>query len=94
MIKKVPSREPGAWRIEVSPEHNRRDESFLVVMLAQSNSVDPQTALKELRSENNLVGVEINAPSRVLRLWFNRDNSNMLAEVIDNGSKSTYEITR
>jgi len=92
LAKKDPSREPGAWRIEVSPESNRHDDSFLVVMLSRSDPARSEIEINELSSENNPIGVEINGQSRALRLWFNSDNSRILAEIAEDGKISTHVI--
>ncbi|HTS20184.1 MAG TPA: VanZ family protein [Casimicrobiaceae bacterium] len=61
--------EAGAWRVEVSPPRDEKDDIFLVVLLPTSGSAMPvhRVTLLEL---GNRVGCEIVGPNRTTRWWF------------------------
>ena len=60
---------PGAWRIELMPENDAREDRFLVVMRPVTAPTETMPAVKLLEAER-AVGVEIAGPVRARRWWF------------------------
>ena len=81
--------EPGAWRIEISPENDATDALFLIVMLTSSASSAPEHQVR-LLEEADRMGCEIAGPKHTTRWWFNPGQNGLEVEVISAGG----EITR
>jgi VanZ family protein len=80
--------EPGAWRIEISPETDSADALFLVVMLPASRSSSPQHRVR-LLEEAGRIGCEITGPQRTTRWWFKTDANGFDIEIISPGKSNT-----
>jgi VanZ family protein len=63
--------EPGAWRIELTPEHAAKEDQFLVVLLPARLTQRPVHAVRPLRDATS-IGCEIAGPSRTTIWRFNR----------------------
>lgn len=67
---KSPARpEPGAWRIELSPETDAFEDQFLVVMVVGAYGATRPHRVNRLE-RGAQVGVEIAGPTRTSRWWF------------------------
>ena len=80
--------EPGAWRIEISPENNKAETLFLIVMLPTSRSSLPTHQIR-LLEETGRIGCEITGPKRTTRWWFRPGHNGLDIEVISPGKSST-----
>jgi len=63
--------EPGAWRLELSPEQDAQDDQFLVVLLPAAFGSVPAHTIRPLQ-RGDQVGVEVAGPTRTTRWWFRR----------------------
>ncbi len=83
--------EPGAWRIEVSPPRDAKDDLFLVVLLPAGKHfrTTPQVRLLE---SGTRVGCEIATPGRTTRWWFERDHNEAEIELLSPTDTHRYEI--
>ena len=84
--------EPGAWRIEVSPRRDAREDQFLVVMLPSlGGSKSPhQVRLLEAGAR---VGCEIVGPNRTTRWWFTPGRNGAEIEVVEGGRTRNLDAT-
>jgi hypothetical protein len=73
--------EPGAWRVEISPENDAMDTLFLVVMLPSSLTSSPTHQIRLLEEADRL-GCEIAGPKRTTRWWFSPGRNGLDIEVI------------
>jgi hypothetical protein len=73
--------EPGAWRVEISPENDAADTLFLVVMLPSSLTSSPAHQVR-LLEETDRLGCEITGPKRTTRWWFSPGRNGLDIEVI------------
>jgi len=73
--------EPGAWRVEVSPSHDARDDVFLVVLIP-TNGDKPTHQVKLLETDSSRIGCEVAGPTRITRWWFERSGQAAEVEVI------------
>jgi hypothetical protein len=80
--------EPGAWRIEISPENDATDALFLVVVLPSSQTSSPTHHIR-LLEETDRLGCEIVGPKRTTRWWFNPGRNGLDVEVISPGGEMT-----
>jgi len=84
--------EPGAWRIEISPENDAVDTLFLIVMLPSSLTSSPTHQVR-LVEEKDMLGCEIVGPKRTTRWWFSPGRKGLDVEVIHpSGDSSRYPI--
>ena len=84
--------EPGAWRIEISPENDAVDTLFLIVMLPSSLTSSPTHQVR-LLEEKDMLGCEIVGPKRTTRWWFSPGRKGLDVEVIHpSGESSRYPI--
>jgi hypothetical protein len=84
--------EPGAWRIEVSPPRDAREDQFLVVLLPSlAGSKSPhQVRLLEAGAR---VGCEIVGPNRTTRWWFTPGRNGAEIEVVEGGRTRSHDAT-
>jgi hypothetical protein len=80
--------EPGAWRIEISPENDRADAVFLIVMLPTNRSSLPTHQIR-LMEEAGRIGCEITGPKRTTRWWFSPGHKGFDVEIISPSRSST-----
>ncbi|HAJ91025.1 MAG TPA: heparinase [Gammaproteobacteria bacterium] len=84
--------EPGAWRIEISPENNTADTLFLIVMLPSSLDSSPAHQIRLLEDADR-VGCEIVGPKRTTRWWFNPGHNGFEVAVMSpDKSSTTYPV--
>lgn len=74
----APGPEPGAWRIELSPQREALSDRFLVVMLPAPLGDAPVHEISQFE-EGLRLGLEIKGPQRITRWLFDRERG--LAEV-------------
>ena len=83
--------EPGAWRIEVSPPRDARDDIFLVVLLPVAGSAHPVHRVQLLESGKR-VGCEIVGPNRTTRWWFEPGRNDAEIEVSSGSDAHRYRV--
>jgi len=83
--------EIGAWRIEVYPSVQKREQDFLTVLLPSSLTTESVDRVKRLE-DGNRVGCEIVGHGRTTRWWFVRGSNRVDVEVIENGHSRTYHV--
>lgn len=81
--------EPGAWRVEVSPPTDEREDAFLVVLLPTAAGVHPAHHVRLLESGKR-VACEIVGPKRTTRWWFNPGLNYVEIEVSAGGEQRRY----
>ena len=93
LIRKLgPGRgEPGAWRIEVTPPRDERDDLFLVVMLPTLGDKAPIHRVRRLEAEGR-VGCEIIGPRRTTRWWFEPGRQSAEVEVMAGTENRRYRL--
>jgi len=84
--------EPGAWRIEVSPARDAREDLFLVVMLPSRPGEKPPHRVRLLESGAQ-VGCEITGPKRTTRWRFTPGRNGAEIEVIRDGTSTILDAT-
>jgi hypothetical protein len=91
-MRKRKNTEPGAWRVEISPENDATDTLFLVVMLPSSLTSSPAHQVR-LLEETDRLGCEIAGPKRTTRWWFSPGRNGLDVEVISpSGASTTYPV--
>jgi VanZ family protein len=83
--------EPGAWRVEVSPAQEAREDHFLVVLLPSAVAEEPRHHVRLLESGDR-VGCEIVGPTRTTRWWFAPSRMSSLVEVSDAAGVREHDI--
>jgi hypothetical protein len=83
--------EPGAWRIEVSPPRDARQDVFLVVLLPRAGSAHPVYRVRLLESGKR-VGCEIVGPNRTTRWWFEPGRNDAEIEVLSGTDLHRYQV--
>jgi hypothetical protein len=83
--------EPGAWRIEVSPPRDAREDLFLVVLLPAAGGTHPVHRVQLLESGKR-VGCEIVGPNRTTRWWFEPGRSDAEIEVWSGPDAHHYQV--
>jgi VanZ family protein len=84
--------EPGAWRIEVSPPRDAREDQFLVVMLPSLAGSKSPHQVRRLEAGSR-VGCEIVGPNRTTRWWFTPDRNGVEIEVLEGGRARSHDAT-
>jgi hypothetical protein len=80
--------EPGAWRIEVSPAQDTKEDLFLVVLLPAALGAKPSPEVHYLESGNR-VGAQISTPARTTRWWFEKGRNTVQVDVVEAGGAIT-----
>jgi VanZ family protein len=83
--------EPGAWRIEVSPPRDARQDMFLVVLLPTAGAVHSVHRVRLLESGKR-VGCEIVGPIRTTRWWFEAGRNDAEVEVSSGSDAHSYVV--
>ena len=83
--------EPGAWRIEVSPPRDARQDIFLVVLLPAGAASRPSHRVRLLESGKR-VGCEIVGPSHTTRWWFEPGRNDAEIEVSSGSDAHRYTV--
>lgn len=93
LIRKLgPTRgEPGAWRIEVSPPRDERDDVFLVVMLPTLGDSAPPHRIRRLEDASR-IGCEIAGPRRTTRWWFERGRQSAEVEIVAGAERRRHRL--
>jgi VanZ family protein len=93
IVKKLgPNRsEPGAWRIEVSPPRDAREDRFLVVMLPSAFGTTPAHRVRLLESGDR-VGCEIAGPNRTTRWWFTPGRNGVQVQVTEGTRTTDHDV--
>ena len=87
---KIPSLEPGAWRVVLSPATPAREDRFLVVMTPSLRDDQKPFAVR-LLEDGDRYGCEIVGPKRTTRWWFDASHDGPLVEVIDATGNRTHD---
>ena len=83
--------EPGAWRVEILPPKDAKEDKFLVVLLpSTSNNVAPYK-IRRL-GNNGKLGCEIVGPKRITRWWFNTKDHSAQVEIFDGNIYKEYNL--
>jgi hypothetical protein len=72
--------DPGAWRVEVTPQYDAADHLFLVALIPSAGEQRPHK-VRLLESESR-VGCEITGPTRTTRWWFDRERNAAEVEIV------------
>jgi hypothetical protein len=83
--------EPGAWRIEVSPPRDTRQDIFLVVLLPTAAAAQPAHRVRLLESGGR-VGCEIVGRGRTTRWWFEPGGNDVEIEVSSGSDAHRYTV--
>ena len=83
--------EPGAWRIEVSPPRDEREDVFLVVLLPSVTGTQPTHRVRLLESGKR-VGCEIVGPTRTTRWWFEPGRNEAVVEIAGGPDSHRYQV--
>lgn len=83
--------EPGAWRLELIPARDAREDQFLVVMLPTAAAAAPAVRVTRIE-DGGRVGAEIAGPRRVTRWWFAPGQLGATVEVEDGGEKRVHVL--
>ena len=83
--------EPGAWRIEVSPPGDEREDMFLVVLMPIIGTSHPVPRVRLLESGKR-VGCEIVGFNRTTRWWFEQGHIEAEVEVSSGSEVHRYRI--
>jgi hypothetical protein len=84
--------EPGAWRVEVSPPRDAKDDVFLVVLLPSSERAVPVHRVT-LLERGNTVGCEIAGPNRTTRWWFEPGRNAASIDIVSGPDAHHYVVT-
>lgn len=84
--------EPGAWRIEVSPAQDAKEDVFLVVLLPVAANAHPAHKVRLLQSGER-VGCEIVGPNRTTRWWFEPGHNGAEIEVANASDGHRYQVS-
>lgn len=84
--------EPGAWRVEVSPPSDARDDVFLVVLLPGAASALPPHRVRLLES-NGRVGCEVAGPRRTTQWWFTPGKNGAEIKVVAGEPAQSFQVT-
>ena len=84
--------EPGAWRVEISPRRDAKDDLFLVVLLPSSERALPVHRVT-LLERGNSVGCEIAGPNRTTRWWFEPGRNAAAIEIVSGQDAHHYLVT-
>jgi VanZ family protein len=87
----APAPEPGAWRVELSPSQDARDDHFLVVLLPTAAGVTPEHRVRLLQ-DGNRVGCEVVGPKRTSRWWFDRSVNGPIVEILDTNGVRQQDV--
>lgn len=85
------SAEPGAWRIEVMPSEEAKEDLFLNVLLPTLGSQKPTHNVRLIDSGDH-PRCEVQGPTRTTRWRFNRGSNEVALEIQENGATRTYQI--
>lgn len=73
--------EPGAWRIELMPLRDAREDQFLVVMFPTAAGASPAASVRRIEADGR-IGAEIAGPERTTRWWFTPGQFGATVEVV------------
>ena len=83
--------EPGAWRVEVMPSVEAKEDLFLNVLLPSSGQQPPTHKIKLLESGDHPT-CEVQGPTRTTQWRFNRGGNDVEIKIQANGASRTYHI--
>jgi VanZ family protein len=84
--------EPGAWRVEVSPPRDQKEDMFLVVLVPSKVSAPPVHRVTLLEFGNR-VGCEIVGPNRTTRWWFEPGRNAAAIDIAAGADAHHYVVT-
>ncbi len=85
--------EPGAWRVEVMPSVEAKEDLFLNVLLPSSGRQQPAHKVKLLESGDNPT-CEVQGPTRTTQWRFNRGGNDVEIKIQANGTNRTNRTNR
>lgn len=83
--------EPGAWRLELMPPSEAKEDQFLVVMQPSLAGQKPRATVRRLE-EAGRVGAEIVGPQRTTRWWYRPGTQGVEVEVVQSGAQRKHAI--
>ncbi len=84
--------EPGAWRIEISPPRDAKEDLFLVVLLPSAGDARLVHRVRLLESGDR-VGCEIVGPNRTTRWWFEAGRNEAQIEIVSGSDTHHYVVS-
>jgi len=84
--------EAGAWRIEVSPARDAKDDLFLVVLLPSGGDARPAHRVRLLELGDR-VGCEIVGPNRTTRWWFEPGRNGAQIDIVSGPDAHHYLVS-
>ncbi|MGA7800158.1 MAG: DUF4962 domain-containing protein, partial [Gammaproteobacteria bacterium] len=90
--RRVGDTELGAWRIEVYPSDQQREQNFLTVLLPSLRDAGPPRYRVTRLQDGKRVGCEIAGPERTTRWWFVPGRNQVDVQVSGNGSTRSYHV--
>ena len=83
--------EPGAWRIELMPQRDAREDQFLVVMFPTAATAAPAASVRRIEADGR-VGAEISGPQRTTRWWFTPGQLGATVEVVEGATQRSHAL--
>ena len=83
--------EPGAWRVEVMPSVEAKEDLFLNVLLPSSGHQQPTHKVKLLESGDHPTA-EVQGPTRTTQWRFNRGGNDVEIKIQADGANRTYHV--
>jgi hypothetical protein len=90
---KKTTKEPGNWRIELSPSAKAQDDLFMVVLLPHKTSGQSPYQVR-LREEGSRIGCEVISLGKTTRWWFDSSHHGPLVEVTSSDGKRRVHDVR
>jgi glycopeptide antibiotics resistance protein len=90
---KKTTKEPGNWRVELSPSAKAQDGLFMVVLLPHKTSEQSPYQVR-LLEEDSRIGCEIVSPGKTIRWWFDSNHHGPLVEVTSSDGKHRVHDVR
>jgi len=84
--------EPGAWRVEISPPRDAKEDLFLVVLLPSAGDARPAHRVRLLESGSR-VGCEIIGANRTTRWWFEPGLNEAQIDIVSGSDTHHYMVS-
>jgi hypothetical protein len=83
--------EPGAWRIQVTPEYDALDDQFLIVLLPSKLGDAANRVVRRLQSGNR-IGCEVAGAERTTRWWFEPGREGVTIDLTDGTGTRSFQL--
>jgi VanZ family protein len=84
--------EPGAWRIELMPPDDAREDRFLVVMFPSLAGPAGRKATAVRLERDGWLGAEVAGPDRTTRWWYQPGRHGVRVEVVEAGQTRVHDL--